>query len=88
MEDGTVEGLMYARSEEDEHEEKQPQTMTLDASKPSPIPFATSPQSALLCLPSSPISPSLGSTNDRERCPSLDASAASTEILGMCFRYL
>ena len=54
MEAGTVEGLMYARSEDDEHEEQQPQTTTLDASKPSPIPFTTSPQSSLLSLPSSP----------------------------------
>lgn len=50
---GTVEGLMYIRSEDDEHKEQQSQTTTLDASKPSPIPFTTSPQSALLSLPSS-----------------------------------
>jgi len=78
MDDGTVEGLMYARSEEDEHEEKQPLSTTLDAGKPSPIPFTTSPQSALLSLPSLPVSPSLGGTNDRERRPPLAASAAST----------
>ena len=78
MEDGTVEGLMYARSDEDEHEEQLLQTTTLDASKPSPIPFTTSPQSALLSLPSSPVSPSLGGTNDRERHPSLAASTTST----------
>jgi len=84
MDDGTVVGLMYARSDEDEHEEKQPQTTTLDASKPSPIPFTTS----LLSLPPSPISPSLGGTNDRERRPSLAASAVSLGILGMRVRYL
>ena len=78
MEDGTVDGLMYARSEDDEQEEQQTETTILDAGKSSPIPFTTSPQSALLSLPSSPISPSLGGTNDRERRPSLAASAAST----------
>jgi len=78
MADGTVEGLMYVHSENDERKEQQPQTTTLDASKPSPVPFTTSPRSALLSLPSSPVSPLLGGTNDRERRPSLAASVAST----------
>ncbi|KIM37247.1 hypothetical protein M413DRAFT_448563 [Hebeloma cylindrosporum] len=75
--DGTVEGLMYARSEDDEHEDIT-QRRTLEA----PIPFTSSPQSspsnALLSPATSPISPSFTGPNERERRPSLAASAAST----------
>ena len=79
--DETVEGLMYPRSEDDEHEETILQKATLDAGKLSPIPFTTSPQaspsSALLSPTISPISPSFIGTNERERRPSLAPSADS-----------
>jgi len=79
--DGTVEGLMYARSDDNEHEETILQQTTLEARKPSPIPFTTSPQAspsnALLSPTISPISPSFVSTNERERRPSFAPSADS-----------
>ena len=51
MEDGTVEGLMYARSEDDEHEDVTQRTTTLDSGKSSPIPFiTTSPKSTSTLL--------------------------------------
>lgn len=40
---GTVEGLMYARSEDDEYEETILQRTAFETEKPSPIPFTTSP---------------------------------------------
>jgi len=52
---GTVEGLMYARSEDDEREETILQRTTLDAGKPSP----TSPSNALLSPTISPTSSSM-----------------------------
>ena len=58
--DGMVEGLMYASSEDDEHEETILQKKTLKARKPSPIPFTTLPQASpsnvLLSPTISPIS--------------------------------
>jgi len=76
-EDGTVEGLMYARSEDD-HDQQEP--MTLEGGRPSPI--TTSPQSspsnALLSPTTSPTSPSFTGPNERERRPSLTPSAEST----------
>ena len=76
MEDRTVEELMYTRSEDGDVTQR---TTTLDTGKPSPILFATtSPISTLLSPSSSPISPLSGGINERERRPSLAASAALT----------
>ena len=80
---GTVEGLMYDRSEDDhDHEDTIQRQTTLEAGKPSPITFTASPQSSpsntLLSPTISPISPSFSGTNDRERRPSLAPSAVST----------
>ena len=76
---GTVEGLMYACSEDDEHEETILQRTAFETGKPSPIPFTTSPQSspsnAFLSPTVSLISPSFIGTNERERRPSLAPSA-------------
>jgi len=79
--DGTVEGLMYARSEDDSHEEasqrlQQPTTTTLEPGKPSISP--QSPSNAHLSPTISPVSPSFSGTNERERCPPLAPSAVST----------
>ena len=65
---------MYARSEDDEQEDTILQRTTLETGKPSP----TSPSNALLWPTTSPISPSFSGTNERERRPSLAASAGST----------
>ena len=80
MEVKTVEELMYARSEDDEHGDVTQRRTTLDTGKPSPIPFATtSPISTPLSPSSSPIPPSSGGINERECRSSLAASAASME---------
>ena len=68
-----VEGFMYARLEDSEHDDTDHQRMTLEAGKPSLI----SPSNASLFPTASPISPSFSGTNKRERCPSLAPSAES-----------
>jgi hypothetical protein len=60
--DGMVEGLMYARSEGDDHERR-----TLASPPPFPSPCCLSHPSSL--QPASPISPSF--SGERERRPSL-----------------